>query len=643
MLGQKTIHTATSEDNLNYNFECEDWQIKSPKGSLECNLYKDYFNEAYQQYPNIPRGILEAVADNGVTGFVHTDDGWYSGEWDPTHEPPRTYTVMNYQPLDFPTYQNNLSLVAQISGYSEKQILENPRTSIFAYASALSKMMEKSTVGSNDWESIIDIIVELGQFDGSNEFITDMVKYRIISYLNSSEKSENFNFPKRNIKAERIIDSPTINILQSEKVNIDKQNNKIFNENGDSILLKNNPVNCNDFPFSDFEYETPTCNYGSRTKSINRVAIHTIENSFESGMNTFMNCTSSVSAHYIVGPYPLASSESMVAQGVCEEDKAQHIGFHNSNSIGIEHAGIAHQTIFSVDFYEKAALLVKDIMNSYDVLNTKNIYSGKSQAATTLIKDCIQVKGHQHFDLSMNTAYYKSDPGDTWDWFYFYGLVNEDNTIQIPETSPVGDFFDSGGNSGNYQPLENRIYTIQRNPGEEVELNISEFNLGDGDYMWIYDTPNPNIEPNPHNNITDNGIGPNQPSLLPVLTFATGSITDLPQTTFTSTNGGFTIFFRSDCSGQASGFRMSWESSSDNCPNDQYEPINDSPVQAQNIFPECGSSNVNETFDSYICVPTDVDWYSFNTAAPGKIKIKLNDVPNGKNYLLPIRQGFLIG
>lgn len=571
--------------------------LGNPVLSIECYLYKEYFDEAYQLYPNIPRGVLEAVASQ-QRGFIHITEDDYGHPWD-AHDVPRTYTVMSY--YDLPGYEpdyNNLTLVSNLSGFSKEEIKNSPRISILAYAKVFSEKMIEFNASEDDWVTITRVFSFLDhRQDGTTADKNN--KELFLRLLSLSERAETLDLPVYELDIEWILNSFEYTAYASPK----------------SL--------CTDYSNVDYDEMAAACNYGIRsvTSSVNKITIHTIEGTSFSAKEWFQDCQSGVSAHYISGEYPDHSNIESVIQSVCEEDKAYHVGVHNSSTIGIEHAGSANATLFTSAFYQESADLVADIASRYPNINPLAMYTGPAHSVTTLLPTCLDIKGHQHFDISTNSASSKYDPGDTWDWFYYYGLVNN-NPIQTNYTASSGAFFDPGGSAGNYGGLQNREYII--NTGQSgVVLNILNFNLGPGDYVWIYDEPYPNIQPNPHNNTTENGIGPNAPNDVPVGNFLTGSISGLTQTSFTSTQGGFRIIFRSDCQQESSGFQMSWGGQSTTC-SDTYEPNN---TAGNAAIMDLVGSGAPWSFDIDACVSgtSDDDWYEILLLEPGLLTVTLSE------------------
>jgi len=159
-----------------------------------------------------------------------------------------------------------------------------------------------------------------------------------------------------------------------------------------------------------------SCDYTvGRTASITNITIHTTEGSYAGTISWFQNCSSQVSAHYVV-----RSSDGQITQMVLEKDKAWHVGSENSYTIGIEHEGyIANPAAWYTDaMYNASALLTRDICASYGFDRTK-IYDG-SLGWNAVITDraAYVAKGHVNYPTQTH-----QDPGSGWNWPKYRSLV----------------------------------------------------------------------------------------------------------------------------------------------------------------------------------------------------------------------------
>ncbi len=420
-------------------------------GQQETYLYSAYFQKAYQQNPNVPHGVLEAVAFT-MTRINHLDSSGPPS----CMGIPRALGVMGLT-LDGKGYfRNNLLIVARLSGYSISDIINKPEANILAFAAAYAKLKKEKGIEGNDVEKDIPVLKALSELpDKENDFALNSHIYSVLSFLNDSNNQQRYGFPNYKINLVKVFGEENYKVLTSPKITIEKD--KITNEKGQEYH-KNNSIwdrikrffqskrssntksikgNFNSglssrinqpFPFflsSDYAPAltnlAASCNYTvGRTQSISAVVIHETDGSYAGSISWFQNCSAQVSAHYVI-----RSSDGQVTQMVYEANKAWHIGSENPYTIGIEHEGYCNQTgWYTTAMYCSSADLVRDICNSGYGISPTSCYSGSActcneSSSTCLKSSSIKIKGHQMFPNQTH-----SDPGPYWDWAYYYGLVN---------------------------------------------------------------------------------------------------------------------------------------------------------------------------------------------------------------------------
>ncbi|MGW2458023.1 N-acetylmuramoyl-L-alanine amidase [Streptomyces sp. NPDC001761] len=140
---------------------------------------------------------------------------------------------------------------------------------------------------------------------------------------------------------------------------------------------------------------------------IDQIVIHDTESPYESAIATFQDPSSFTSAHYVV-----RSSDGAVTQMVPTKNLGFHAGNYSTNlhSIGIEHEGYAAHgaTWYTQSEYRATAELVKYLAEHFDIpLDRQHIigHDNVLAPADRFTKD-------QHWD-----------PGPSWDWERFMGLV----------------------------------------------------------------------------------------------------------------------------------------------------------------------------------------------------------------------------
>lgn len=383
------------------------------------NDYSDYFREAYQQFPDIPRGILEAVA-YGNTRIYHI-----------THIPdeesctgiPFVYGVMGLT-LDGKNYfKNNLAYVSSLSGVPVNEIIGSPKKNILAYAQAFNSVMGvyESQRGpeTKDDEIIFNTLIELSELPHDDEgqlFALHSQLYMYFWFLQQPEFQVTYGFPAHNFDVHTLFGENNYRVLSSEEITfteseISDTEGHVY-RSGDGIGIPT--VQSSDYGPAIWD-AAASCNYSSRNSSISAVTIHTVQGSYASCISWFKNCQAQVSAHYVV-----RSSDGQVTQMVLESKKAWHVGNNNPFTIGIEHEGYIAQTgWYTTAMYQSSANLVKDICNSGYGINPTACYSGASCSGTCLKPTSVTIKGHQMFPNQSHT-----DPGPNWNWGTYYNLIN---------------------------------------------------------------------------------------------------------------------------------------------------------------------------------------------------------------------------
>jgi hypothetical protein len=160
--------------------------------------------------------------------------------------------------------------------------------------------------------------------------------------------------------------------------------------------------------------------YANRTASdINWAIIHTIEGSYEAGINVFNNPDSGVSAHYVIGNAP-----GQITQMVDDSDIAYTAGNYDYNLAGMnfENEGYAAQS-HPDSLYQNAADIVSWVCEEYGI--PKQHPTGVAPADPS---NGAGVIGHAQVPDPNNPnvgggASHHTDPGEGWEWDYFMSLL----------------------------------------------------------------------------------------------------------------------------------------------------------------------------------------------------------------------------
>ena len=147
----------------------------------------------------------------------------------------------------------------------------------------------------------------------------------------------------------------------------------------------------------------PSPNYtgGSRPDdfSVRYVVIHDTEGGCAASLNWLLNPDAGGSAHFLV------CQDGTVYQLVRVHDIAWHAGnwYVNQHSIGIEHEGYRDSGGYTLAQYTASAAIVRTVVR---------------MAGVAVMTDRNSIFGHENVPHATHT-----DPGPSWDWRYYMGLV----------------------------------------------------------------------------------------------------------------------------------------------------------------------------------------------------------------------------
>jgi N-acetyl-anhydromuramyl-L-alanine amidase AmpD len=492
--------------------------------NLPANPYKKEFNDAYVAYPDIPRGLLEAISWTN-TRFTHLQP---DEDAETCTGMPQAYGVMGLYKDGRKYFENNLQHVALLSGYPQTEIIANPAISILAYATALNR---KTLASIYPNKTIYWWILSSAHFDGmpnntvGQQYAVSVRLYEIASFLNSTDKADFYGFPRYNIDMIELFGEENLKVLSSSHVMVSEG----------SVITKSGIEYQPEKSTESVDYgpavwnAAASCNYSSRNgTAISAVTIHTVQGSYAGCISWFQNCNAQVSAHYVV-----RSSDGQVTQMVLESDKAWHVGSENPYTIGIEHEGyVDNPAWYTNAMYNGSADLCRDICNSGYGLNPLRTYYGPSctgGSSACQLGGCIKIKGHQHYPNQTH-----SDPGPNWNWYTFYNLINNGTPVNTL-TATSGTVYDSGGPSSNYADDEQTLTLINPPNTTSITLTFTQFSLENNwDYLYIYDGNTINA---------------------PLLGTYTGTTIPGP---VTSSGNALLLRFRSDCSTTAPGWAATY-------------------------------------------------------------------------------------
>jgi N-acetyl-anhydromuramyl-L-alanine amidase AmpD len=491
------------------------------------NPYQQEFANAYNQYPDVPKGLLEAVSFT-MTRFQHLQNVEQS-----CVGLPKTYGVMGLT-LDGQNYfRDNLNYISQVSGISVADIINIPEQNILAFAAAYHQQLTYLSPFQYQEQNVAHILTQLSELPITGlpqDFALNAHLYGVLSFMTDSKMQQYYHFPNPNFDLVKVFGEENLKVLQSSKIVMVNQNI----EGDEQTIYKKSTINNKSADYPPALQNLTPCNYSSRSgTAISAVTVHTIQGSYAGAISWAHNCSvpANVSYHYV-----LRSSDGQVTQVVLELNKAWHVGSENPYTIGMEHEGFVNDSSwYTAAMYQSSADVVRDITQSgYGISPLRTAYFPWAHTtnynASSIPGSCVKIKGHQHYPNQSHT-----DPGSNWDWKYYDNLINNTTPITIV-TSSTGTITDNGGSTGNYTG-ERDLILIQPSISAIITLNTVQFDVENTwDYLYIYDGATTSA---------------------PLLGYYTG--TSIP-TSFTSTGGSLLLEMRSDCATDAPGFEFNFSS-----------------------------------------------------------------------------------
>ena len=473
--------------------------------NVESQNYKSAFDAAYESCPTIPKGLLEAISFTNTHCHHLTDANYFN---DGPDAMPRAYGLMGLVKDGKGCFRENLQLVSELSGVSEKEILGSPDANVLAYAKAFESLTKEiKTAEIADYLSAIQQLSELPKGEEKDVYPMQSMLYSVCSFMNDEKHAEQYGFTKYDIDLKAVF-AEHYDMLTAPGLSVQRES---------------------DYPAAIWD-PAPDCNYSERTMDVSAVVIHYTEGSYAGCISWFKNCDAQVSAHYVI-----RSSDGQVTQMVREADKAWHARSANGYSIGIEHEAYGNIWSFFTDaMYQSSANLVRDICSRYESIDGHRTFYRDTLDSGICLNEglhdlggenaCVKIRGHQHYPDQSHT-----DPGPYWDWNYYYKLINEGTPVTVLE-----------GEEGRldhqyYGDDERKIWAIRGPEGKIISLDFKSFDLEkDFDFLWVYD-----------------GDDVYAPKIGRWNTQSPGTVH--------SSGNVMCVEFRSDCATNASGWQAEWK------------------------------------------------------------------------------------
>jgi hypothetical protein len=382
--------------------------------SIEAGQYDRWFDEAAASY-DVPADLLRSIA------FVETRWTQIVPERQvPPHQPslvagnavsssvaqeeaeadlPPVYGMMGLRNDDH--FGHSLIDAAGLIGRAPAELIRDPQLNILGAAALLHSLGRGlgATTPLEQWEPAV------AQFSGIPQpAIARVYTYDVFNGLVQGRFADAYRVEPHALRLEQIFGKALLSTLSAPRLVAPMAGS---HGRASTLSADYGPALWN--PAASCDYTT------GRTMSVTNITIHTTEGSYASTISWFQNCSSQVSAHYVV-----RSSDGQITQMVLESNKAWHVGSENGYTIGIEHEGyVANPSAWYTDaMYNASALLTRDICNSYGFDKNK-VYDG-SLGWNAVVSDhaTYVAKGHVNYPNQTHT-----DPGSGWNWPKYKGLV----------------------------------------------------------------------------------------------------------------------------------------------------------------------------------------------------------------------------
>lgn len=406
--------------------------------------YPRYFERAYQRYPEIPRGVLEAIA--------YAETGWTHVAPDPAEEPahrhmPPSYGVMGlYRGEGF---ANQVRQGAELLGVSEQLVAADPETNILAAAALLDQAnrqvrgaQRRLASADGGIEAMTDALARYAGYGAGDGNIQSHARqsfaYEVLQTLSTGVDAHGVRVPAVPIQMELAFPAERLRLLSAPMLELDRAADTVrATDDPIAALPEPGPVQAPaagpemgtaavDFGEAIWNAAHPS-NYSTAWNTMSAVIMHTVEGTYSGTISWFQNPTPpNVSAHYVI-----RKSDGQITQMVREHQTAWHAYAHNHYTIGIEHDGRASDpNNWSSAMLNASARLVRSICARRPV-DCASAWQGPGYDYWHVVPDSVRIKAHGMLTANQN----RYDPGRYFPWAAFYDMIN--NGAPPPATAPT--------------------------------------------------------------------------------------------------------------------------------------------------------------------------------------------------------------
>lgn len=419
-------HAQVDDADLPKRLQAEEAELVSIRAA-----FPPLFAEAYARYPQIPKGVLEAIAYSQSRWMPLADEKGIEKH----HNMPTAWGVMGLYGGE--GFTDQLGEAEKLLGVAREVIATDARWNIMAAAALLAREIDADAIGKRggtpDVASIVPALtryagftpVETGKRGAIEDFARTSFAYDVLLALDRGVNEKGMVVPERPVEWEKAFPAEKLVQLKAPFVRIDVSRDLVeadgyaidpvtetlvdLKDGGDASLKST------DYGPAIWDPAHSSNYTASRSASVSAVTIHTAQGSYAGTISWFKNSAANVSAHYVI-----RSSDGQVTQMVRNAHTAWHVRNHNSYTLGIEHEGyVNNSSWYTSAMYNASAALVRNFCSKYSAISCSSAYKGAASSGINVLPDSVKIKGHQHFSGQTHT-----DPGIYWNWASYYNLLN---------------------------------------------------------------------------------------------------------------------------------------------------------------------------------------------------------------------------
>ncbi|WP_242108964.1 N-acetylmuramoyl-L-alanine amidase [Luteimonas aquatica] len=425
--------------------------------------YPAFFQRAYARYPDLPRGVLEAIAYN-ETGWNHVAPSDAAGH----RHMPAAWGVMGLYHGE--GFADQVAEGARLLGVPASLVMRDPETNILAAAALLDRASkENRAIGepsaqADRPETMGAVLARyVGYGPGAGRIYTyarQSFAYGVLTALQRGVAGNGIAVPARALKLERAFSGSQLRMLRAPALRMDAGQDSIETDAAPAAAGKATTATANATLAGDFGEAiwnpASSSNYSTASNAMTAVIMHTMEGSYAGAISWFQNPSAQVSAHYLI-----RKSDGQITQMVREYHQAWHAKYHNYYTIGIEHDGYASDAgNWSSAMVNASARLTTSICARRGV-NCASAWQGPGYDTWHVVPDSVRVKGHGMLTQNEN----RYDPGKYFPWSSYYALINGGNPGPGPGPGDGKFWIDTFANAPGYGSPTSTAQTGTLNAG----------------------------------------------------------------------------------------------------------------------------------------------------------------------------------